>query len=237
MIRLDAVTRRFGALTAVDNVSLAIERGASFALLGPNGAGKTTIVRMLLDFIKPTAGRITLGGRAASDPKARRAIGYLAESHAIPPYLCGLVYLKRHAALMGLTGKEAFREVDRVLEITSMAADRNLPSAACSKGMRQRLGLGAALLGRPECLILDEPTSGLDPIGMRDVRKILEILHDRKVTLLVNSHLLSEVEKTCKTVGIMHNGKVLIKGAVASIVKDRETLEDVFIRYIETENE
>ena len=237
MIRLDAVTRKFGEMTAVNHVSLSIERGESFALLGPNGAGKTTIVRMLLDFIKPTAGRITLGGKAVSDPAARSAVGYLAESHAIPPYLSGFEYLKRHAVLMGLSGKKALREIDRVLTLTSMTADRNLKSVACSKGMRQRLGLGAAILGRPECLILDEPSSGLDPIGMRDVRKILEILHDRKVTLLINSHLLSEVEKTCETIGIMQRGRILVKGAVSSIANDRETLEDVFIRYIEMENE
>ena len=114
-----------------------------------------------------------------------------------------------------------------------MTADRHLKAADCSKGMRQRLGIAAAIMGRPDCLILDEPSGGLDPIGMRDVRKILELLHDRQMTLLLNSHLLSEVEKTCDAIGIMHKGKILVNGAIATIVNEGETLEDVFIRYVE----
>ena len=108
MIRLDTVTKKFDLVTAVDNVSLTVEKGESFALLGPNGAGKTTLVRMLLDFIKPTAGRMTLGGRSSVDPQARQGIGYLAESHTIPPYLSGSEYLHRHATLMALTQKKPF---------------------------------------------------------------------------------------------------------------------------------
>jgi len=110
-------------------------------------------------------------------------------------------------------------------------------SAAYSRGMQQRIGLGAALLGQPMFLILDEPVTGLDPIGIRDVRKILENLRGQGVTVILNSHLLSEVEKTCETAAILYKGKILIKDTITSIVKDNETLEDVFIRYIEHENE
>ncbi|MBW1867396.1 MAG: ABC transporter ATP-binding protein [Deltaproteobacteria bacterium] len=237
MIVLDSVTKKFGDLAAVENVSYTIHKGESFALLGPNGAGKTTIVRMLLGFIKPSSGSITINGLPASDPESRKHIGYIAEQHMIPPYLSGFEYLLRHASLIGLPAKDAEKEVDRVLDIVSMKGQERIKSAAYSKGMKQRIGLGAALLGQPTLLILDEPITGLDPIGIRDVRKIIENLRGKGVTVILNSHLLSEVEKTCETAAIMYKGKILIKDTVKAIVKDQETLEDVFVRYIEHENE
>jgi ABC-2 type transport system ATP-binding protein len=237
MITLDSVTKKFGGLAAVNNVSYTIQKGESFALLGPNGAGKTTIVRMLLAFIKPSSGSITINGCPASDPQSRKHIGYIAENHMIPPYLSGFEYLSRHASLIGLSGNDAAKEVDRVLEIVAMKGPERKKSATYSRGMQQRIGLGAALLGRPTLLILDEPITGLDPIGIRDVRKILENLHGRGVTVILNSHLLSEVEKTCEAAAILYKGKILVKDTITAIVKDHETLEDVFVRYIEHENE
>jgi len=237
MITLDSVTKTFGTFTAVDNISYTIEVGDYFALLGPNGAGKTTIVRMLLDFIKPTSGKISINGVPVSDPKSRKQIGYLAEQHMIPPYLSGFRYLMRHASLIGLSGKNAVLEVDRVLEMVAMKGNEKQKSVTYSKGMKQRIGIAAAILGHPKLLILDEPVAGLDPIGIREVRQILENLYDKEITVILNSHLLSEVEKTCKTAAIMHKGKILVRASINSIVKDGETLEDVFIKYIENENE
>ena len=231
MIVLNSVIKKFGTFTAVDNITYRIEKGEYFALLGPNGAGKTTVVRMLLDFIKPTSGSITIHGIPVSNPEARKRVGYLAEDHMIPSHLSGLEYLRRHASLIGLTGKDALMEVDRLLELVSMKGREREKSAAYSKGMKQRIGLAAALLGYPELLILDEPVTGLDPIGIRDVRTILEDLRDRGVTVFLNSHLLSEVEKTCRTLAIMNNGKILVKDSIRSIIEDGETLEDVFIKY------
>jgi len=233
VIILDSVTKKFGAFAAVDNVSYTIRKGESFALLGPNGAGKTTIVRMLLDFIKPSSGSITINGRPAAEPESRQHIGYIAEQHMIPPYLSGLEYLLRHASLIGLSGQDAVKEVDRVLEIVAMQGPQRKKSATYSRGMQQRIGLGAALLGQPRLLILDEPIAGLDPIGIRDVRKILENLRGQGVTVILNSHLLSEVEKTCETAAILYKGKILIKDTITAIVKDHETLEDVYVRFIE----
>ena len=237
MITLDSVTKIFGTFTAVDNISYTIEDGDHFALLGPNGAGKTTIVRMLLDFIKPTSGKISINGVPVSDPESRKQIGYLAEQHLIPPYLSGYRYLMRHASLIGLSGKNAVLEVDRVLGMVAMKGDEKQKSVTYSKGMKQRIGIAAAILGHPKLLILDEPVAGLDPIGIREVRKILENLYDKGITVILNSHLLSEVERTCKTAAIMHKGKILVRDSIDSIVKDGETLEDVFIKYIENENE
>ena len=237
MIRLESVKKKFGTFAAVDDVSYTIKRGEFFALLGANGAGKTTIVRMLLDFIKPSSGSITIGERPVSDPEIRKNIGYIAEQHMIPPYLSGIEYLSRHAFLIGLSGNDAEREIDRVLEIVAMKGPGKQKSATYSRGMQQRIGLGAALLGQPTVLILDEPITGLDPIGIRDFRKILENLRGKGVTVFLSSHLLSEVEKTCDTAAILHNGKILVKDTIAAIVKDHETLEDVFVRYIAHENE
>jgi ABC-2 type transport system ATP-binding protein len=232
MIALHSVTKKFDTLTAVDNITYRIEKGEYFALLGPNGAGKTTVVRMLLGFIEPTSGSITIDSIPVSNPQARKGVGYLAEHHMIPPYLSGIEYLRRHASLMGFSGKDAQLEAERLLEVVSMKGREKEKSAVYSKGMKQRLGLAAALLGRPKLLILDEPVTGLDPIGIRDVRNILESLRHDHVTVFLNSHLLSEVEKTCRTAAIMNNGKILVKDSIQSIMGDDGTLEDVFIKYI-----
>lgn len=237
MVSLNSVTKKFGSLTAVDRVSYTVDKGEYFALLGPNGAGKTTIVRMLLGFSTPSGGLITIDGIPVNNPIVRKNIGYLAENHRIPPYLSGREYLMRHAALIELSGKDAVKEVEKTLEIVGMTGKDKKKSSTYSKGMIQRMGLGAAILGKPKLLILDEPVSGLDPLGIRDVRKVLEELRQNGVTVVLNSHLLSEVEKICDTTAIMHKGRIVIKDSISAIVKEGETLEDVFIRYVERENE
>ncbi len=237
MININSITKRFGSFTAVDDVSYTIEKGEYFALLGPNGAGKTTIVRMILGFSRATHGSITIDGISSENPEVHKDIGYLAEHHRIPPYLSGRAYLMRHAAMIGLSGQEARHEVERILALVNMADVDKKKSAAYSKGMKQRLGLGAAILGKPKLLILDEPVSGLDPIGIREVRKILEELRHDGQTVILNSHLLSEVEKTCDSAAIMHKGRIIVKDSIDNIVQESESLEDVFIRYIEKANE
>lgn len=233
MISLTSVTKKYNDFTAVDNVSYAIADGECFALLGPNGAGKTTIVRMLLGFTQPTFGSVVINGLPASDPASRKNVGYLAEVLKIPPYLSGFEYLMRHASLIGLSRQEALAAVDKAVEIVSMKGVKKKKSSAYSKGMKQRIGLAAAILGNPKLLILDEPVSGLDPIGIRDVRKILDTMRMSGTTIVLNSHLLSEVEKTCTTAGIMYKGKILVKDSISAIVKEGETLEEVFMRYVE----
>jgi len=232
MIVLDAVTKKFGNMKAVDNVSYHIKKGEFFALLGPNGAGKTTIIRMLLGFIQPTSGSITINGIPSSETRARKNIGYIAEQHMIPPFLSGLEYLLRHASLIGLSGKKARFEVERVVEIVSMTGREKQKSAGYSKGMKQRIGVAGALIGTPELLILDEPVSGLDPMGIRDIRKIIDTLRHHEITIILNSHLLSEVEKTCDTAAIMHKGKIVVKDSIDAIIADGQSLEDVFVKHV-----
>ena len=232
MINFKNITKSFGSNRALSNVSLMIEKGESLALLGPNGAGKTTLVRLLLNFINPDSGSITISGRPVSDPDSRSSIGYLAESHRIPPFLTGYEYLKRHSKLIGLSKKEGIQEIERVLEVVSMKDDARKKTGSYSKGMVQRIGLGSALMGSPELLVLDEPVSGLDPIGIREFRVILEDLNQKGVTVIVNSHLLSETEKSCRSVGIINKGQLLVKDEIESIVGEDETLEDVFMKVI-----
>jgi len=234
MIELKSVTKRYDSLTAVDNVTFSVIKGEYFALLGPNGAGKTTIVKMLLDFTRPTSGSLSVGGVPSTQPECRREIGYLAENHHIPPHLSGWQYLLRCAELLGIARSEAMDQCRRIIESIGMQGREHAKSGTYSKGMIQRFGLGAALMGDPRLLILDEPTGGLDPIGIRETRLLLESLKHKGMTIFLNSHLLSEVEKICDTVAIMNRGKLLVKDAISAIVRDGDTLEDVFVRLVKS---
>ena len=232
MIELKNVTKRYDSLTAVDNVSFSVKNGEYFALLGPNGAGKTTIVKMLLDFTRPSSGSLSLSGIPSTHAECRQSIGYLAENHHIPSCLSGWQYLLRCAELLDLSRADAMVQCRSIVELIGMQGREDAKVGTYSKGMIQRFGLGAALMGDPKLLILDEPTSGLDPIGIREIRQLLESLKDQGMTIFLNSHLLSEVEKICDTAAIINRGKLLVKDAISAIVKDGETLEDVFVRLV-----
>jgi ABC-2 type transport system ATP-binding protein len=232
MIELKSVTKRYDSLTAVDNVSFSVKAGEYFALLGPNGAGKTTIVKMLLDFTRPTSGNLSLSGIPSTQAESRKSIGYLAENHHIPGCLSGWHYLLRCAELLDISRSDALDQCRRMVELIGMQGREDAKAGTYSKGMIQRFGLGAALMGDPKLLILDEPTSGLDPIGIRELRQLLESFKGQGRTIFLNSHLLSEVEKICDTAAIINRGKLLVKDTISAIVKDGETLEDVFVRLV-----
>ncbi len=232
MIELQAVTKRYGSLTAVDRISFSAGQGEYFALLGPNGAGKTTIVKMLLDFTQPTDGTLSVNGISSKDPTCRIGVGYLPENPRIPQNLTGWQYLCRCAELLGMQRSESVDQSAKNVELVGMTGREHTKAGTYSRGMVQRFGLAAALMGNPKLLILDEPTAGLDPIGIRDVRQLLESLKQQGMTILLNSHLLSEVEKICDTAAIIHNGKLLLKDEISSIIKDGDTLEDVFVRLV-----
>jgi ABC-2 type transport system ATP-binding protein len=232
MIELNNVTKRYGSLTAVDNVSFSVKSGEYFALLGPNGAGKTTIVKMLLDFTQPTLGSLSINGLPSTNAISRTSIGYLAENYHIPPYLSGWQFLQHCAELLNMNRSDAIEQCGRIVEIIGMQGREYTKVNTYSKGMIQRFGLGAALIGNPKLLILDEPTSGLDPIGTREIRQLLESLKDQGLTIFLNSHLLSEVEKICDTAAIINGGRLLVKDKISALVKDGDTLEDVFVRFV-----
>ncbi len=232
MIELKNVTKRYESLTAVDDVSFSVKKGECFALLGPNGAGKTTIVKMLLDFTRPTSGTLSLNAIPSTLADCRKSVGYLAENNHIPPSLSGWHYLLRCAELLDMNSSEATDQCRRIVELIGMQGREHTKVGTYSKGMVQRFGLGAALMGDPKLLILDEPTSGLDPIGIREIRLLLDSLKGQGMTIFLNSHMLSEVEKICDTAAIINRGKLLVKDTISAIVKDGETLEDVFVRLV-----
>jgi len=236
MVILSSVFKRFGSLVAVDDVSFTINKGEYFALLGPNGAGKTTTVKMILDFVRPTSGSIVINGLPSNNHLSRAGIGFCGENHRIPPHLTGRRYCRRLASLAGMDKKKAETKIEALMELVGMTGKENLEARTYSKGMAQRVALAGALVADPKLLILDEPVSGLDPIGIREVRAILEGLRAKGVTVILNSHLLSEVEKICDTAAIMKNGRILVKDRLSAIAGGSETLEDVFVRLVKDPN-
>ncbi len=226
-IRTEGLTRRFGNHVAVNNVGLAVPHGAVYGFLGPNGSGKTTTIRLLLGLMRPHEGSVELFGelmpKAAGDALAR--VGTLVEGPAFHPYLSGKDNLRRLDAFDAST--DPATSSDRI----AMALDRVGLGAAATKnfrryslGMKQRLGLAAALLRPRDLLILDEPTNGLDPQGTREVRGLIRELASDGTTVLVSSHLLAEIEQVATHVGIMSGGRLLRQGSLAEVLSDTATL-------------
>ena len=231
-LELAAVSKRFGSRTALSDVNLTVPAGSSLGLLGPNGAGKTTTLRLLLGFTRPSGGGILLHGRNPMEPTAREGVGYLPERLVLPGRMSVRGFLRLHASLAGLSGSDREAEVERVMELTGVAdraADR---LSGLSKGLRQRVGFAQAFLGELKLLLLDEPTSGLDPIGVRDARDWIAGARERGCTVVVSSHILSEVERTCDQVAILHEGRVVASGGLAQVVRADENLEDAFVRLV-----
>jgi ABC-2 type transport system ATP-binding protein len=212
--------KRYGRRTAVDDVSFTVGRGEVVGLLGPNGAGKTSVIKMLLGLVRPDAGDVMLLGRPGQEPRARQRIGYLPELFRYQPWLSAAEVLALHARLAGVAvPEEQRREALALVGLADRAGDR---VGAFSKGMSQRLGLAVALLGGPELVVLDEPTSALDPLGRADVRDIVLTLKQRGVAVLLNSHLIGEVERVCDRVVILDRGRVAASGSLAELLGRRE---------------
>ena len=231
-LELAAVSKRYGSRTALVEVSLAIPTGSSLGLLGPNGAGKTTALRLLLGFTGPSGGGILLHGHDPMDPAAREGVGYLPERLVLPGRMSVRRFLRLHGSLAGLTGAAREREIDDVMELTGVADRARDRLSGLSKGLLQRVGFAQAFLGKPRLLLLDEPTSGLDPIGIRDARDWIAGARERGCTVLVSSHILSEVERTCDHVAVLHEGRVVASGPLDHLVGPDESLEDAFIRLV-----
>jgi ABC-2 type transport system ATP-binding protein len=217
-LQTEDLTKRFGARTAVDRLTIRVERGDIYGFLGPNGAGKSTTLRMLLGLVRPTSGVIKFPVRASSWEylKARSRIGAIIETPAFYENFSGRRNLQLLASLSGGVQK---KRVDEVLEIVDLRERGRDPVKVYSLGMRQRLGIAQALLPTPELIILDEPTNGLDPQGIHETRNLIRRLRDEfKLTVLLSSHLLSEIEQLCNRVGIIHEGRLLYEGGPEALV-------------------
>jgi ABC-2 type transport system ATP-binding protein len=226
------VTKRYGSREALRSFDLSLDPGAALGLLGPNGAGKTTAMRLLLGFTEPTEGVVRLRGALPKDPESRVGVAYLPEKLFLPKRMTVRGLLLHHAALAGLVGAEVEREIDAVLEMTGLRDRARDRIGGLSKGLTQRVGFAQAFLARPELLLLDEPTSGLDPIGVRDARDWIATAREWGCAVLISSHLLSEVERTCDRVAIVNEGQVAASGEIDAILREGETLEDAFIRLV-----
>jgi ABC-type multidrug transport system ATPase subunit len=210
VVQTEGLTKRFGERLAVDDIALCVRRGEVYGFLGPNGAGKTTTLRMLLGLVKPTSGRATVLGAAPGSRQSLAKVGMLVESPACYPYLSGRDNLR----VMGRYAGTSKRRVDEVLATVDLSARADDKAGNYSLGMKQRLGVAAALLGDPELLILDEPTNGLDPAGMADMRALIRALGAEGRTVLLSSHLLGEVQQVCDRVGVVAGGRLLREGTV-----------------------
>ncbi len=210
-IRTFGLTRRFGKLTAVDQLDLCVPQGSVYGFLGPNGAGKTTTIRMLLGLIRPSAGKVMLFGSSLGEERVSLLgrIGALVEAPSLYPHLTGRENLE---LVRRMTGGQPI-EVERALSIVRLQADANRIAGQYSMGMRQRLGLALALLSDPDLLILDEPTNGLDPAGIHEIRELIRQLPEQEgVTVFLSSHLLSEVEQVATDIGIIDRGRMIFQG-------------------------
>jgi ABC-2 type transport system ATP-binding protein len=217
---------------AVDGVSFALEPGQAFGLLGPNGSGKTSIVKMIAGLLRPDEGTVQLFGSDPGNPASRKEMGFSPEDPDFPKFLRASEVLDYFASLLGLSETDRKRRIPETLEFAGLDKEKR-HIRQFSKGMKQRLGIAQAILGRPKLLILDEPTADLDPLGRRDVRALIDRLKDSGVAILLNSHLLSEVELVCDTVAILAKGRVLKEGTMAEVVPEGRNLEDVFVELIQ----
>src|SRR6202171_1809043 len=187
---------RSKSITALDGISLRVEPGQVFGLLGPNGAGKTTIVKILLGLTHPTGGHARLLGKSSSEPESRRRVGYLPEGHRFPGYLTARQTLKVFGSMSGVDASTLRTRIPVLLDRVRLGDWMDVKVKKFSKGMTQRLGLAAALVHEPAVLLLDEPTDGVDPVGRREIRDLLKEEASRGRAILLNSHLLSEIERT-----------------------------------------
>jgi ABC-2 type transport system ATP-binding protein len=223
VVQTDGLTKKFGDRTAVDHVQLQIPAGSAFGYLGPNGAGKTTLIRMLLGLTKATSGSMRLLGHPipAKRDKALARVGAIVEEPRFHPFLTGRENLRIAAAARG---PEAHTRIDDALAKVGLTKRADERVKAYSLGMRQRLGVARALLGDPELLILDEPMNGLDPAGMEEFRFMIRGFVEEGRTVVLSSHLLDEVEKTCDAIAIVDQGKVVVQGSIDELTGEAITV-------------
>jgi ABC-2 type transport system ATP-binding protein len=227
IISTNRLTKAFGNLVAVNDLHLQVMRGDVFGFLGPNGSGKTTTIRMLLGLIRPTAGRAVIFGmdNTYQLPAILQRVGAIVETPVFYPYLSGKDNLHVIAAASGMVlGRSSNRRVEEVLEIVELRAQANDAFRKYSSGMKQRLGIGAALLSDPTLVLLDEPTNGLDPAGVFEIRQLIQRLENLGKTIFISSHILYEIQQVCNRVAILQKGNLIKQGAVNELLRHNEQI-------------
>lgn len=224
VIETYGLTKSYGEKTGCNNISIHVESGEVFGFLGPNGAGKSTFIKTLNGLLFPTSGTAIILGKPLGDIKTRKRIGYLPENFKYQDWMTGFDLLKFHASLFKLDLKASKIRIEEVLELVGLKGNEKYKIGTYSKGMQQRLGLASSLLSNPDLLFLDEPTSALDPIGRKEVREIISSLKLQGKTVLLNSHLLSEVEMVCDSLAIISKGEIIAKGKMKDMLSSKQTL-------------
>ncbi len=234
MIHVSKLTKYYGDYAAVRNVSFDVPQGQVVGFLGPNGAGKSTTMRILAGYLTASSGQATIDGLDVfwQPVEVRRRIGYMPESCPLYPEMRVVEYLRFRAGIKGLHGGEAKRRIDYVLGRCWLTDVRRQLVGTLSKGYRQRVGLADVLLNNPPVLILDEPTAGLDPGQIRETRKLIRELGQQH-TILLSTHILSEVEVTCDSAIIINRGQVVAAGRLVDLKPERQSLEEMFIDLVE----
>jgi ABC-2 type transport system ATP-binding protein len=223
-IRVRDVTKVFATpfrrrrIVALQHLNLEIAPGEIYGLLGPNGSGKSTTLKIILGLIEPTSGSVRIFGRDNSAVAVRRDIGFLPENAYFHKFLTGAETLRFHAKLSGLSGRETKSRIAELLATVGLARAADARLSTYSKGMLQRIGLAQALIHHPKILVLDEPTAAVDPAGSRDIQNLIVSLKKRGTTILLSSHLLTQVQEVCDRVGILHHGKLLREGHLEDLL-------------------
>jgi ABC-2 type transport system ATP-binding protein len=236
MILLEHLTKRYGAFRAVDDISLHVPRGALHGFLGPNGAGKTTTLRMIAGILRPTSGRIVIGGHdLATDPIAAKAcLGFIPDRPFVYDKLTGAEFLRFVAGLYGQDGQLVERRIDELLEIFELSTWKNELVESYSHGMRQKLIISSALIHRPELIVVDEPMVGLDPRGARLLKDLFREFVGRGGTVLMSTHTLEIAEALCDRIAIIQGGKIVAAGTMDEVRRQHAAgdvgLEDLFLK-------
>jgi ABC-2 type transport system ATP-binding protein len=225
VIETENLTKYYGDKIGCRDITISVGEGEIFGFLGPNGAGKSTFIKMLVGLLFPTSGRALVLGKPVGDIEARKKIGYLPENFKYQDWMTGKDLLSFHGSLYKLDKKNAVSKIEEVLEIVKLKGHERYRVGTYSKGMQQRIGLACALLSDPDLLFLDEPTSALDPVGRKEVRDIMNRLRSSGKTVLLNSHLLSEVEAVCDTAAIIKKGSIIKYGKMDEILESKLILE------------
>jgi ABC-2 type transport system ATP-binding protein len=220
IININGLSKHYGKLRAVSQLSLEIEQGSIFGILGPNGSGKTTTLGMLLGVIRPSAGSFSWF-QGEDLAQAKKKLGALLETPNFYPYMSGRKNLELVAKIKHL----ASPNIDEVLQLVNLSTRANDPFKNYSLGMKQRLAIASALLGNPQVLVLDEPTNGLDPTGIAEVRQLILTIASKGVSVIIASHILAEIEKICSHVAVLRNGKLLFHGHAAALSGAKSILE------------
>jgi len=221
VLSIKNLSKSYGHVKAIQNLNLEVEKGSVFGILGPNGSGKTTTLGILLDVLKADDGEYSWFGKTPSH-ESRKRIGSILEQPLFYPYLTAANNLK---LITDIKERGDYKEIDEKLKLVGLYERKHSKFKTFSYGMKQRLALAAALLGKPEVLILDEPTNGLDPQGIADIRNLISDIASRGITIVLASHLLDEVQKTCTHVAVLEEGKKLFSGNVAEVLNETMHIE------------